>query len=421
MFKAVLLYFLVLAGGSVHSTTLICAAALDDQEPMASTLRHVEAEYKTHVKGIEHEIFKILSNYSKVPKTEKNKKEAVEQLKVFFARNSYFERNIGYGTALNYSEYYIDNHADVTPSLIKEQLIRLIAQERQSYYDQRSKDPAFKRFDLSNPIEVIVKEGEFVKTYTVRPMNYNSVLERMPALQNKWPRRFVPGYAEKAEVIVVPIKDAPGVYLLIVNGSVEMNTLLLRISTFVEIHPELYVGNQLYHQRAAGHDLQGKDILKYIEAVKSNPLAFVASDSMDTSQQLRLNQEREFLFETILPLLHKNSNSVFLGVFSDGKLRVISHEFLHAQFFTNPEIKSSVINFWQNKVHQDDKLAFKEAVKIHYNTADEELMANEFFAFILEKDAEINFKYNSVMLALVTKYKEAYLDYFAAKNIKVVR
>ncbi len=213
--------------------------------------------------------------------------------------------------------------------------------------------------------------------------------------------------------------NKPGVVMVIARDLIAMNNLFLRMSTYVEVKEELYRGDKLFLQRAAGHDLQGRDIQKYFAALEAEPSFYLSSDA---EEQRRLNQEREFSDMLLKPLLSSKPASVILSVVVDYRAKsVVSHEILHGQFFLNEQLRNAVIDFWRTVLSAEDKDSFKDYAQATYNVNDESLMANEFFAHILQQEAEVYLEHRPKVVALVYKYRDLFLNDLATKGIKLVR
>lgn len=389
-----------------------------DYDVAESTTNIVTSEYNDWADGLEKKIRKILKPVIESPDSETAKEEAAEKLRVLISRNLYLERALGLAS-VGLIKTLINEAREYKPQFIKQKIINWAAGIREYHSENQDQSPAFVHVDLKNENQFKVIDGQYVKIYQSRPINYQTVIDRLPSLRNRWMMQHTPKPGAKVEVVSIPVKDVPGVVLYITNDLVGMNNLFLRMSTYVEVKEELYVGHKLFWQRAAGHDLRGEDILRYLDAINSNPQFYT---SKDKEEQFRLNQEREFSDKVLAPLLNKDPKRVALGIAAGYYAKsILSHEILHGQFFLNAELRNAVIDFWRHKVRVSDQEKFKNAVKDSYDLNDESLMANEFFAHILQTGAE-EFQRNSpTMLALIEKYKKIYLDDLASKGLKLIR
>ena len=82
---------------------------------------------------------------------------------------------------------------------------------------------------------------------------------------------------------------------------------------------------------------------------------------------------------------------ISISLSSDIDLRstLYNHEFFHGLYFTSSEYKEKVLESWFN-LSEKSKNSFKKYLGSHnYDTNDEELMANEFQAYLLEMHSSL--------------------------------
>jgi hypothetical protein len=66
---------------------------------------------------------------------------------------------------------------------------------------------------------------------------------------------------------------------------------------------------------------------------------------------------------------------------------VVSHEILHAQYFTSPPYREAIDGYWRD-LADAQRAAIRASLAGIYNAADEELMQNEFQAYVLMSGGE---------------------------------
>ncbi len=89
----------------------------------------------------------------------------------------------------------------------------------------------------------------------------------------------------------------------------------------------------------------------------------------------------------------------------------VSHELLHAQYFTTPTYREVVEAYW-NELAAGDRKAIREALADKYDANDELLMRNEFQAYVLMAGADA-----SQLAAFVGAHREPLLARLRAKGV----
>jgi hypothetical protein len=179
-------------------------------------------------------------------------------------------------------------------------------------------------------------------------------------------------------------EEIPAAYLCLSFFQYDLNRLFGRASIFAEGGYELGRGslaNESHPDMAKlnlttqGHDLKSSDLLTFFKMSETswNPY------------------EKKFHDNVLLKLKKRHGKFVVLG-FSyqafDSYQSIVGHEVMHAQYLLQPQYAKTVANFW-GTLSADERSAIRSALKEEaYDPADEELMKNEFQAFVLEPDAE---------------------------------
>jgi|CXWL01.1.fsa_nt_gi hypothetical protein len=218
----------------------------------------------------------------------------------------------------------------------------------------------------------------------------------------------------KPRVEVAQVAGMPGAFLAMFPNIPMMNMALDRASLFIETGV-MYAHDKLTSARggqyAAGHDLRGRDLLRFWDAFQK------AKPSMTTTPRDRAQiAVEEGWWKWLLPTLRKLPDMVLLGVSVGREMQgVIAHEILHLQFFTDPRIRPVVERFWDEKVSAADKAAIKQQLAPNYNVEDRELLVNEFQAYMLQDSAQY------YELGLFLNYREPLRAALAAVGVTPVQ
>ncbi len=227
------------------------------------------------------------------------------------------------------------------------------------------------------------------------------------------------GYTQCRETVEIP--DA---FLCQSSTRDEMNSALLRASFFIEglsdpsnkgrIKRQDDSDYEYYKDIIGGHDLRGEDLLRFHkksqeECAAGKNDAKVCADAFEKD-----------MFETfIVPEASKRKNFVVITFASrdgSGWRDVVTHEIMHAQYFTQPLYKETVDAFWETDVSAQDKALVIASLSQYYDGSDELLMKNEFQAYMLMSGAE-----SSLLGNLVVKYRPALMKKLEAKGVKPIQ
>jgi len=147
-----------------------------------------------------------------------------------------------------------------------------------------------------------------------------------------------------------------------------------------------------------GHDLKSSDLNTFFGKIHAACAAGNAA--------LCPNPAEEQLYRNVLtPMAKKYKRFVVIGFsyqsFGDYQGDV-GHEIMHAQYFMDPRYHDAVTRFWRADVSGEQKRRIREALQAEaYDSHDENLMINEFQAFVLEPGGDEDF-----LKAFVPPYRE---------------
>ncbi|HEY5934646.1 MAG TPA: hypothetical protein VIU61_08425 [Kofleriaceae bacterium] len=171
-----------------------------------------------------------------------------------------------------------------------------------------------------------------------------------------------------------------------------INTALVRASIFVEMQPRVVVErtDPMYlaaMKLIAGHDLmkrhrEGRPDLLQFYAALDRACAATQSVCADPSEQaMRRLLETTWAQHTDLVVLTFARH----GPIADDE--TVSHEILHAQYFTDPKFREVITDYWW-LLPEEDRAAIRRTLAGTYSTKDHELMQNEMQAYALMSGGE---------------------------------
>jgi hypothetical protein len=172
-----------------------------------------------------------------------------------------------------------------------------------------------------------------------------------------------------------------------------MNPPLTRAAIFVELRAHTVIGKDdpLYARQAA--QIGGFDLLKdHPDPARPDLLHFYAAlDRSCAANAALCPDEGERAMRALLERAWAGKPRFVLVTFSHaGGIpddEVVSHEILHAQYFTTPAYRQAIDAYWRG-LSEAQRAAIRARFAGSYDTSDEELMANELQAYVLMSGAE---------------------------------
>jgi hypothetical protein len=193
---------------------------------------------------------------------------------------------------------------------------------------------------------------------------------------------------DKSCVEVAPARELPGTFLAVFGSQEAMNLALDGASRFIESKQWTDARSRLEDSlRVAGHDLTVQDLARYWAEVQRHPEP--SAKDFSSADLALLGQEREFFKSVVLPLIQQEPNGVLIAIPATDGTRgaLLSHEVLHAQWFEDAKYAAVARNFWDNRVRPLDKKYIRSVLAGNYDSNDDSLMANEFQAYMLQREA----------------------------------
>lgn len=218
------------------------------------------------------------------------------------------------------------------------------------------------------------------------------------------------GYTECKRTTVAPNVILCGSYL-----QRDMNSLLLRATVFSEgglghhkpgdlienNHKDLIANLDI----VGGHDIKSKELLAFYDKVK-------AKCAKEKIYCLTKN-EKAFHDNVVKPIAKVDKSFVIITYSVQSTLQpqqIVSHEFLHAMYFLDDKYKTQINKFWNTKLTKNERNKIKNALKtLGYSNHDEQLVQNEFQAYMLMDGAE-----ESRLANLVTTFEPMMFKYLKA-------
>jgi hypothetical protein len=172
-----------------------------------------------------------------------------------------------------------------------------------------------------------------------------------------------------------------------------MNPALLRAAIFIENQPRVVVTHDdpIYTQLI--ERIGGFDLLKRHPAGTHPDLVgyYAAVDQACPRDPAMCNDPAEVAMRALLERAWANRPSfVVLAVAHRGTVAVdeaVSHEILHAQYFTNPRFRKVVEDYWAT-LSEATRARIRSELGSIYNPKDDELIQNELQAYVLMSGAE---------------------------------
>lgn len=192
--------------------------------------------------------------------------------------------------------------------------------------------------------------------------------------------------------------EVPATLLCLTTSYNLLAELMGRVSYYSEAKPQYNIAahnDTVYLQSDQrfylGHDIKPQDLVNFY---KDANLKCKENDSYCLNQYEK--ELEKYIFES------QKTNYVTLALEAKTNIffQVLTHEILHAQYFTSSTYREKIKDFWQNQISSSDKEQITKSLSKVYNISDEFLLLNEFQAYLLEYQSETGF-FN----VFVNKYK----------------
>jgi hypothetical protein len=189
------------------------------------------------------------------------------------------------------------------------------------------------------------------------------------------------------------VAELPQVLLCGSRDRGAMNPPLTRAAIFVEVRAHTLIRRAEGMYRRYAEAIGGFDLLKdHPDPARPDLLHYYAAlDRACTADAAMCPDEPERAMRALLERAWAGKPRFVLVTFAhEGGIpddEVVSHEILHAQYFTSPPYREAIDGYWRD-LADAQRAAIRASLAGIYNAADEELMQNEFQAYVLMSGGE---------------------------------
>lgn len=190
-----------------------------------------------------------------------------------------------------------------------------------------------------------------------------------------------------------PLAEFPGAVLCLFAHSMMMNDIFRGPATAIE-------GPRGMGGRSAllGIDFRVDDLLAYRASRYPRGAPDVTPDVAPGGDPEGSGlREQSFLFESLPQLTERlGARSVIAAAW--GNMPTIAHELYHARYFSDPAYRAAIAAFWNDRLSEAERRQIRTALGALYDSRNEDLMLNEFQAYVLPSTAspwvrDLNQKY----------------------------
>lgn len=224
-------------------------------------------------------------------------------------------------------------------------------------------------------------------------------------------------HREQDYVEVVNIKGLENTYFAVFSSQELMNFVLDRPTSYLTEAGKIRSHYSIVypHNRkmeTVGHDLQASLLREFYQKYQEQlPRLPVPTGRLG---QKRLKMEEQFWQQFLLPHLNKEPQMILIAVSLDMSreelLGTSSHEVLHAVFYSQPHYREVIENFW-SQLSEKEKQSIREQF-VDYDSQNEELMMNEFQAYLLQR-----YPQEGLLKKSFKKYRPALLQELKDKGL----
>jgi len=220
------------------------------------------------------------------------------------------------------------------------------------------------------------------------------------------------------------VAELPDVLLCASYEMSAMNAMLERAGIFIEglqVKAGTIVKRDSDVFQSNAFSIGGYDLLKRHPSGKHLDLVtyFSALDRACAQDRELCADAREQAMRELLERAWANKPAFVVVTFAcHGSVRddkVISHELLHGQYFTDPTFRAVIDDYWA-KLPEPDRADIRDTLGRVYDGADEELMRNELQAYALMSGAE-----TTVFKMVVPRHRQRLLDALRARHVEPIQ
>lgn len=366
----------------------------------------------------------------------------IQQIKYIMLANEQIERSLAFSSIERMAEKFA-TASDANE--VHVQIASFLIYIRKFYYMRKAEEAKA----LAAPKQASAELNErlldfssldFQKTRTrsldiytyANPVPALALLNALPAFEGVWPRVTRQLYRPRPIAAVYEIQELPGVFLTLFNHIEGMNDVFQRASLAIEGKKWPLNGLDLLGVFAGGHDLRGVDLVSFWSKAQASrasdlqPSIPVYVDPTILHESVRrIETEKDFFHSVVLPTLKARGaeNVTFLAASANAtSRRTVTHEIWHGFYYSNPSFQEAVRVFWSESLREDERLEVKKMLFLYgYDTNDEELVRNEFQAYMLQlqNPAYSDSESEQWEKYVVSKYSTRLKAYLSEKSLQL--
>ena len=234
-----------------------------------------------------------------------------------------------------------------------------------------------------------------------------ATLAQTPAAQAIEQRDFfeiLHGTAPQDGWAVYEWSDFPGIYIIHYDTYALQALSLNRIAMYVERRghrgtiPDASVKSEGVY---AAHDYRTSDLAEFFNEALAEPVALLAEEQAlldwlaasglllrDATRGGWRASGRHALLSFATRVTAPQPDGNLLGQADRGwEARALYHETRHGLYFTRPSYRERCLEFWNQRLSPSERRAVRLVLgAFHYDPSDEELMVNEWMAYLLTPD-----------------------------------
>lgn len=215
------------------------------------------------------------------------------------------------------------------------------------------------------------------------------------------------------------IVEVPGAYLCFPADRSQMNQMFTRIGIYWATVNGFAPGSLIDRENSYlknmykiidGHNLPGGVIEKFFSTVSQNSLPPQFLNPFETEFR------DDFVRSTRISSLGGSYYVIAVSAQASQDYRAtVSHEVHHARFYLQPALRLAIEDFWNYQVAPNDKMSIRQILGAIYNIQDEQVVIDEFQAYILESGAntQVLAEYAKTYRLKLISFLESRINYSA--------
>lgn len=223
---------------------------------------------------------------------------------------------------------------------------------------------------------------------------------------------------DNADVLILELRELRQVYVAIFPTLNKMNFVLGRPTVFLTegglllnhkemVNPENFDGY-------VGHDLEENLLRHFAKLLMEKEEAMSYPETKEAGKNLCM--EASFWEKFLWPSLNIRGNMILVAASEEYLLEsTVSHEVHHAIFYGNRAFQRVVNKYWEENVSSKDRRGIIRVLKSYEYDVDnnKKLLLNEFFAYLLQIDAEED------VLSDYVKYAKDLREFLSAEGFAI--